>query len=315
MLPIAEVGFMGWTFIVWLACALLLFALDRFAAADNSGIWESDDPIVSVLAYLVLFLAGPLIVVGFLIWIAWELISRLWRGPSVTNPAKEMPETQDSVLVDLVRRRAAVDPRLNGADIEHWPMCQFWPTPEAMILDLVAKYHQLLSAGAAQDLIWKKLEDYRADFGTTTLPSPCSLVNFVAHRLALEHPRYEEFGSSFLLSQIELCEQFVRRDIQSTTEAKGWPPPEWLTKRASLSSFPTRKPLPDSMQSRGAAIVQLQAYKSRQQIKTLEVLMLPGDEVWEFSSPPELWQRLMGRAGIALVRNGRSIAHVVTRMN
>jgi hypothetical protein len=255
--------------------------------------------------------------VGFLLWIIWEWIGRLWRGSSVAASSEETlrAETEDSVLVDLVRRRAPVDPRLNGAEVDHWPMCQFWSTPEAMILDLVAKHHQLLSAGVAQDLIWKKLEAYRADFGTTTLPDPCSLLDFVAYRLVIEHPRYGEFGSSFLASQIELCEQFVRKDIQSTTESKGWPPPEWLTKRTSLSSLPLRKPQLGSAQSRGEAIHQLRTYKSQQEIRTLEVLMLPGDEVWEFSSPPELWQKLMGRAGIALVRNGRSIAHFVTDMN
>jgi hypothetical protein len=184
-----------------------------------------------------------------------------------------------------------------------------------MILDLVTKYHQLLSAGAAEDLIWNKLEAYCADFDTRTLPNQCSLLDFVAHRLALEHPRYGEFGSSLLLSQIERCQQFVRKDVQSTTGSKGWPPPEWLTKRINLPSYPTRKPQLGSAQSRGEAIHQLRAYKSRQEIRTLEVLMLPGDEVWEFSSPPELWQKLMGRAGVALVRDGRSIAHVVTRMN
>jgi hypothetical protein len=317
MLAIADVGPIGWTFIVWFACALLLFVLDRFfAAADNGGIWKSDDPIVSVLTYLVLLLVGPIIVVGLVLWIAWELIIGYWRGSSVQSPRKEQsrPESEDTVLVDLVRRRAAVDPRLNGAEIGQWPMCQFWTTPESMILDLVAKYHQLRAAGAAEDLIWDKLETYRADFGTSELPDPCSLIDFVAHRLALEHPRYSEFGSSFLLSQIERCEHFVRKDIQSTTESKGWPPPEWLIKQTRLPSFPMRKPQLDATQ-RGDAIRQLRAYKSRQEIKTLEVLMLPGDEIWEFSSPPELWHKLMGRAGIALVRDGRSIACVVTTMN
>jgi hypothetical protein len=314
MHPVAEMGPIEWTFVVWFACALLLFVLERFAAADNSGLWESDHPIEAVLAYLILFLAGPLIVVGFALFIVWERISRSWKSSGPPNEYSR-PETEDSVLVDLVRRRAAVDPQLKDVEIEHWPMCQFWPTPEAMILDLVTKYHQLRAAGAAEDSIWNKLEAYRADFGTRTLPNPCSLLEFVAHRLALEHPRYGEFKSGFLLSQIERCERFMCKDIQSTTEAKGWPPPEWLTKRTSLPSFSVPKSQLHSAQSRGDALLQLRAIKSRQEIKTLEVLMLPGDEIWEFSSPPELWQRLMGRAGIALVRNGRSIAHVVTKMN
>jgi hypothetical protein len=49
--------------------------------------------------------------------------------------------------------------------------------------------------------------------------------------------------------------------------------------------------------------------------KKLTAQMQPGDELWSFSSPPETWQRLCGRAGIALVRNGEIIDTLTTRMN
>ncbi|MDI1476866.1 hypothetical protein [Polyangium sp. y55x31] len=40
-------------------------------------------------------------------------------------------------------------------------------------------------------------------------------------------------------------------------------------------------------------------------------LMAPGDELWFFTSPPELWQSLAGVAGYAIVRDGKPI-HVLT---
>ena len=43
--------------------------------------------------------------------------------------------------------------------------------------------------------------------------------------------------------------------------------------------------------------------------------MTDGDELWEFSSPAEYWENLAGREGVALVRDGRPIAHVVALMN
>ena len=52
MLPLADVGSIGWALVVWFACAVLIFVLDRLTAAGNGGIWESDDPVVSILAYL-----------------------------------------------------------------------------------------------------------------------------------------------------------------------------------------------------------------------------------------------------------------------
>jgi hypothetical protein len=44
-------------------------------------------------------------------------------------------------------------------------------------------------------------------------------------------------------------------------------------------------------------------------------LMAPGDELWEFMSPPETWAHLAGRAGIALVRDGEIIDSFLTLMN
>src|SRR6516225_1418820 len=43
--------------------------------------------------------------------------------------------------------------------------------------------------------------------------------------------------------------------------------------------------------------------------------MRPGDELWEYDSPQEEWDRLMGSEGIALVRDGQVIATEVCRMN
>ena len=41
----------------------------------------------------------------------------------------------------------------------------------------------------------------------------------------------------------------------------------------------------------------------------------PGDELWRYSSPPRSWRFMMGRGGIALVRKGRVLCDVTTRMN
>jgi hypothetical protein len=43
--------------------------------------------------------------------------------------------------------------------------------------------------------------------------------------------------------------------------------------------------------------------------------MQPGDEIWEYSLKQEAWDELMGEAGFALVREGKTICTVVTRMN
>jgi hypothetical protein len=41
----------------------------------------------------------------------------------------------------------------------------------------------------------------------------------------------------------------------------------------------------------------------------------PGDELWEYNSPREDWDRLMGSSGFVLVRGGVVVATQVCRMN
>ena len=47
----------------------------------------------------------------------------------------------------------------------------------------------------------------------------------------------------------------------------------------------------------------------------LKSKMVEGDEIRAFSAPEEYWKNLAGRAGYALVREGKVIASIVTMMN
>ncbi len=47
----------------------------------------------------------------------------------------------------------------------------------------------------------------------------------------------------------------------------------------------------------------------------LKAEMQPGDKLVRFASPAESWKHLAGRAGIALVRDGKVIDAFVTMMN
>jgi len=49
--------------------------------------------------------------------------------------------------------------------------------------------------------------------------------------------------------------------------------------------------------------------------EALKAGMQPGDELWTFTSSPASWRALAGSAGIALVREGRIVATIVTMMN
>lgn len=43
--------------------------------------------------------------------------------------------------------------------------------------------------------------------------------------------------------------------------------------------------------------------------------MKEGDELWEYASAPDTWKKLSGRAGILLIRDGKTVDGLVTRMS
>ena len=43
--------------------------------------------------------------------------------------------------------------------------------------------------------------------------------------------------------------------------------------------------------------------------------MQDNDELWEYTSPDEMWEMLAGREGIVLVRDGKVIDNILLRMN
>ena len=45
---------------------------------------------------------------------------------------------------------------------------------------------------------------------------------------------------------------------------------------------------------------------------SIESQFTPGDEVWKYCSPMEIWQTYKGEMGIAIVRQGAVVASVVT---
>ena len=47
----------------------------------------------------------------------------------------------------------------------------------------------------------------------------------------------------------------------------------------------------------------------------LKARMMDDDELWEYCSPPETWNALAGRQGVALVRSGDVVFAIVTIMS
>ena len=92
--------------------------------------------------------------------------------------------------------------------------------------------------------------------------------------------------------------------------ADGYPPKEWLRSEVMLEEFEFEFAKQLKSQS---LLIPTSRFDS--DFSDFVVRLQDGDKLMRFSSPDETWQMMMGRAGVALVRNGSSIGCIVTMMN
>ena len=98
-------------------------------------------------------------------------------------------------------------------------------------------------------------------------------------------------------------------------EAAAAIPASWLQKKISAAEAEATYPgIKDDRVARFPDAAKPFGF-SHQQWEELKAAMIPGDEIWTFTSPPESWRDLAGRAGVALVRAGVPIKVVTTAMN
>ena len=122
---------------------------------------------------------------------------------------------------------------------------------------------------------------------------------------------YLSYGSDPLMATLAVARAQIERTLPSGFGGC-WPPREWLQSKMTPEEFkkefasalgePDRRFLNPSPRFDGEFIEFLARWQE-------------GDELWRYSSPGWTWQALMGRGGVALVRNGRPAAQIMTIMN
>jgi hypothetical protein len=306
-----------WAGIVWAASAVIFVAFERLVIKD-AGVWDPKDPWVSGTVYAILIIFSPALlvlaaVVGPVGALRW-LYGRLFQGRTAdpfTAPEKEWPTDRDLFLGQLIRRRKVFDSRLKREDIGKWPMYRFGSMPDAAVLRAADVHRDLAAAGVPDSAIWEKLDAFFA-FEGEPLVDGCGVVGYLTSRLKSYDPIFVDLGKEFVSGHVEVCLRWLA--IISPPGGRIWPPMEWLTHQITLAEFEKNGDGADPFADGAPAVLSLGGRSSRE-FDALKVRMLAGDEIWAYSSPPESWAKLCGRAGIALVRDGRPIAHLVTMMN
>ncbi len=187
---------------------------------------------------------------------------------------------------------------------------KIWHMPEAVFLEAVDADRDLRAGGAADWQIWEKLDTW-LDVDGEPLPAGSTILDYLKSRMSFIDHDLKTLDDRLVSGQVEMCHRWL--DQTKPLGGEGWPPVEWLTKRLSFAEFETLESGAD--QSDLGAPAMLHLGRSNRDLAQMKIRMLAGDEIWSFSSPAEYWRHLGGRAGVALVRNGRLVAHVVTDMN
>lgn len=114
-----------------------------------------------------------------------------------------------------------------------------------------------------------------------------------------------------LVARCGLCEEKSPPTTTTTQVPKDVIPKEWLKKKTTLAKaeqahLVTDRRLGPKPVPFGFINASWEKFKAGIRI---------GDELWEFESPGESWEKLAGRSGLCIVREGRIIDAIITRMN
>ena len=196
-----------------------------------------------------------------------------------------------SILVQMTELRRGRGSRLQEAKgSDQWLKSLLWQPPEAeaTILNTVENFRWLKDAGLSDQ---SALRHLAAHFGEDT-KGEVTLRGYIEKRLKMVDPLYSTLGDGIMTQQLEIADKWAQEDIRWTKSEAAFPPNEWLTTRIGIEDI------------------------DRAEVgKNIMARLTERDELWEFSSPADHWENLAGRAGVALIRDGRSIAHVITMMN
>jgi len=207
-----------------------------------------------------------------------------------------MQMSREGVLVQMIELRRQTMPWLRRPKpARKWPMFELWRSPEATTLETIESFRWIGDAGASDQSALETLAARIIDrHSRKLLDADFTIRELVVSRLRIEYPSYSSIQAKILDQQLEIADSWVLTEIQSIRSEPPFPPIEWFEKRVNFDEIDAG---------------------NQRDWKHILMRFTERDELWTFSSPSDYWAGLAGRAGIALVRNGRPIAHVITFMN
>jgi hypothetical protein len=215
-------------------------------------------------------------------------------------------ETTLRQMVALRRRKATVTRR--DPTSPDRPTFRLWGSAEHVIFSL-ARYVALLQRDGLSEP--QALVHIDRALGLDVFPQghvPQILPRYLATVLAGYHPDYLTYGPELLNAAAALAQSYFAEAVSRPRES--YPPKDWLGPRIELQRF--RSEYAEHL-SAEAMLFPRSSFEA--EVADLAVRWQEGDELRSFSSPSRSWQMKVGSAGVALVRRGRPIAHLLIWMN
>lgn len=313
-----------WVTFAWLVTGCALVALLQVTMSGSGPLSQKG---LHSLGYTAGVVAGAPFLLAFLLWV---FAGELWRGRlPITGRAwwlarsrrfdvKEEEETwpsRDSALCRMLDLRIPIDPRLRWKrSAGQWPLFEVWKTTEAMVLETVEQHHELKEAGLSDHLIFEKIETFNAHARDADLPADLTLRSYLISRLQVDDPEYLKLAPDLLDRTLAEANDYVRRRRAYDQTQPAFPPESWLIQRTSIDEVEKGLARFGSAIEAAPAILHM-SFRRKGEWEALKARMLADDELWTFSSSRESWADLAGRQGIALVRKGRPVRHIVTAKN
>lgn len=190
-----------------------------------------------------------------------------------------------------------------------WPSNKVLTTPESLITNVVEFCEFLKNDGHSEEESIRKI----AAFSNQVLPQEnLNIVSYLKLRLEASDPSYLVLGHDLLDGAVAIAVAYARKAIEKRQSEMPFPPVGWLGEKISHDKVSTYRNKIHARSLDGKdEVIETPVPQSRDWIR-FQLRIKPDDEIRSFSGSLIPGHGLSYRTGIALVRKGVPIEHIIT---
>ena len=179
--------------------------------------------------------------------------------------------------------------------------------PEA-VLYFILRYASMLQADGMHEAgALHRIDSYFSIRALTEDDHQLSVDAYIRRVLARDFPSYSALGKHLVSEALMLAHRDL--DCLKVPWPFEFPRSEWRKSLLSFEDFEN-----EVCDRHNAAALGPASYFEAELVEFV-IWIRQGDELWNWSSPRQAWQLMMGQAGVCLVRTGRSIGAITTMLN